>query len=172
MIAALIAYGAFATVLLVILFVGAKQLRASEQAAAARDIARLDGTLLRYEAMLHQRDEDHRVILARRDEQHVAEIERLNAVHVSSMERLMNMQSFGTTTPKEAAVTEQEPDAETRLLRGVTQDMINHGAAVLQAEYEKRGVIVSIEELRDEAHSMILGVGFTPKTDRHLAVRD
>lgn len=166
------AYGVVVTCLLVALFFGAREMRAGERAARAREIERADKQVERLQTVLEQRDRDHAAILAQRNEQHLAEIERLNAVQTASLERLMNMQAFGTTTPKEAVVTEAEPDAETRMLRGVTEDMINHGAAVLKAEYEKRGIIVALDELRDEAHSMLLGVPFKPTLDRHLAVKD
>lgn len=113
-----------------------------------------------------------RQLALQREGQHEAEIERLRVAHEAVVERLMNLTAFGTIRPADAVVTNAEPDAESRMLRAISEDTVNAGAAVLQREYEQRGVVVSIDELRDEARAMILGVPFTPASERHLGVKD
>lgn len=92
--------------------------------------------------------------------------------HADEIERLLNTIQFGQPTRPEAVVTTPEPDAESRVIRSISQDMIENGAKRIQAMYAERGTAVSMEECRLEAEAMITGVGLSSLPDRTLLVRD
>lgn len=96
--------------------------------------------------------------IGRDRERHEAEIGRITKMHEQMIESVLNMVSVGTPTPQEAIVTEAEPDAETRMQRGINDDMARVGGLRIQAEYEKLGQVVSIEECTEEARSMLSGL--------------
>lgn len=168
----LIPYAIAVTVALVLVYLGAKYLRQSESASYLRQIDALSHTCDRLHVQCDDTLKDAKALAEQREAQHSAEIARLNTVHSDALERLMNMIQFGTVKPPEAVVTSPEPDAEQRVLRSISEDMIEAGALRLQAMYLERGTIVSMEELRDEARSMIEDVGFVGTTDRILKVKD
>lgn len=100
---------------------------------------------------------------------HVAEIERITAQHTAITDRILHMQQYGTPEPAEGRVTEREPDAESRVLRRISEESITVGAAMLKQEYEQAGVVVTDEEVRIEAESMLLGV--SPSINPRVALR-
>lgn len=108
-------------------------------------------------------------------ERHTAEVERLNDIHAKALDRVLHMVSYGSPEPKPAEVKDAEPDAETRLIAGISEDMIHVGATRIQREYEKIGQIVSLEECEAEARAMAYGL--TPdipeeRMGRGLFLRD
>lgn len=115
---------------------------------------------------------DARTQIVRERQAHLAETERLNTTHATLMERVLNMQTYGTPTPKEATISEREPDAESRVLRRISQESIEAGASALKKMYEDAGIIVTIEEVRDEATSMLMGISPSVAPNRGLLVKD
>lgn len=98
------------------------------------------------------------LVIAHERERHVAEIERLNAAHTVVLERLAHTIQYGTPTPQPAVVKDEEPDAESRLIHGISEDTVREGARRIQREYEKIGHVVSIEECEAEARALAFGV--------------
>lgn len=115
---------------------------------------------------------DARTQLGRERQSHAAEIERINTLHVQMTDRILHMQQYGTPTPKEAVVADREPDAESRVLRQISEDSVKAGSIALKQMYEDAGVMVSEEEVREEAISMLMGIAPSPHPSRALLVKD
>jgi hypothetical protein len=91
-------------------------------------------------------------------ERHVAEVERLNDLNAKALDRVLHMVSYGTPETKPAEVKDPEPDAETRMQQGISDDMVAVGAQRIQKMYEGIGQVVSLEECAEEARSMLYGL--------------
>lgn len=102
---------------------------------------------------------------------HAREIERIEKHHVLVLERLSNMMAYGTPIPREAVVSDPEPDAETVVRRNVREDQIKQGVLVLSREYERMGLKVSEEDVREEVLSMLGGISPKAPDDLVLAVK-
>jgi hypothetical protein len=86
---------------------------------------------------------------------------------------LGNIMQYGTAVPKEAIVSEAEPDAELRAQRRVDAETLQRGIEAMKQEYANKGMHVSDEEIRDEVESMMLGIAPRPQDVRGvLLVRD
>ena len=133
-------------------------------ARAERDAAIERGTKLseeersRYRAVIDGERASHEKEIEYMRERHTAEIERLNAAHSVVLERLAHTIQYGTPTPQPAAVKDAEPDAESRLIFGITEDMVKVGGQRIKRMYEDIGQVVSIEECEAEARAMLHGV--------------
>jgi hypothetical protein len=100
--------------------------------------------------------------LDREEQSHAREIERLHAQYTTMLERLANIVNYGTATPKEGVVQEAEPDAETVVRQRVREETIETGVLRMTAEYEKLGLKIPPEEIREEVISMLGGLSPTP----------
>lgn len=92
--------------------------------------------------------------------------------HDREIERLTNLLTVGTPARPEAIVTEQAPDAESRLIKQISEDSITAGISRLKDEYRQIGVLVSDEEVRDEVIAMLMGNQVKPNPDRTLPVKE
>lgn len=115
--------------------------------ARADEAARFDEERARYRAVI----DDER-------KRHAGEIERMHAANAVVLERLAHTVQYGTPTPQPAVVKDEEPDAESRLLAGISNDMVTVGGRRIQAEYARLGQVVSLEECEAEARAMLHGV--------------
>lgn len=105
-------------------------------------------------------DERGRFKLVLDDERarHAAEIERMQQAHAKVVEQLAHTVQYGTPTAVPAVVKDEEPDAESRLLNGISADMVAEGGRRIQRMYEAIGQVVSLEECEAEARAMLHGV--------------
>lgn len=89
---------------------------------------------------------------------HTAEVERMAKTHDAAIEKVLHMVAYGSPHEKPAVVKDEEPDAESRLIAGISEDMVRIGGLRIKTEYERIGQIVSLEECEAEARSMLSGV--------------
>lgn len=88
-------------------------------------------------------------------------IARLNDAHAAELDRVTRAIAYGTPNAPAAVVVPSAPDAEHRLQRRVQEDTIAAGAAALKAEYESAGLMLTDDEAREQAASMLLGLSPT-----------
>jgi hypothetical protein len=100
--------------------------------------------------------------------QHALAVQAEHERHAAEVERLTNLLTLGSTARKDAVISDGEPDAESRVLKRISEDTIEAGIVALTAEYAERGIHVSAEEVRDEVISMIMGSSFTPNENVSL----
>lgn len=74
------------------------------------------------------------------------------------IERTQNVLTTGRAEPPEAIVTREE-DAESRVLRVISEETIRHGMQILRDQvYGPAGVAVEDDVLREEAIAMLNGI--------------
>jgi cell division protein FtsL len=94
----------------------------------------------------------------RAEARHEEEMNRLVIFHATQVEKLMNTATYGGQAGRPAQVSEAEPDAELRVRHRIQEESVEAGALALKDEYERAGIHVTLEEVREEARSMLLGV--------------
>lgn len=139
--------------------------RVAMSATHARELAWL-------EKQYSDRVEWHARELESRSAQYAESMFKVHERHDREMERLTNLLTVGTPARPEAIVTEQAPDAESRLIKQISEDSIAAGISRLKDEYRQIGVAVSDEEVRDEVIAMLMGNQVKPSPDRSLPVKE
>lgn len=89
-------------------------------------------------------------------------IETQASAQKAAVEHAMNLVNFGMPKRTEAVVEEREPDAMTRAAREVQEETITRASEALKHKYAEIGVIITEEELRAEAITLVTGGRWKP----------
>lgn len=142
--------------------------------------SQFDRQVMWYERQVVQvRDECRRLlhnasdVAARREQSHTETITRLQEGHARGLEAVLSMREFGTPAPRDAQIADAEPDSDQRILKRISEEAIATGITAMMNEYEKRGIVVAPEEVRDEVIAMLMGNPVEPNPEHVLhSVRD
>lgn len=168
MMPAVVVWAIVATVLAIVGLVLARQ-QARER---RREVEAVSTTLDRHNRWAEREINYWRVEVDAERERARAMMHVANERHAAEIERLTNLLTVGTPARPEAVVTAPEPDAESRLIKAISEDSIRAGIIRLKQEYAQLGIVVADEEVRDEVIAMLMGNRIPENPDRILKVAD
>lgn len=111
------------------------------------------------------REREHERILIDTETRLHAMYERMMATQVRVFEQSVRLVQYGAPEPQAAAIADREPDAELTVRMAVREDTIRRGVTELRRAYQAVGIVMSDDELRAEAESMVQGVSPAPRPE-------
>lgn len=88
--------------------------------------------------------------------------ERERGVWQAQLDKLASAIHYGQPSTPPAVVADAEPTAEERASRAFGEEAITNGVIRLREEYQKLGVSIPDEELKQEAISILFGMNPMP----------